>query len=374
MRALFVLGVVAFHLWADTEHWSFDLGSVGVIGFFALSGYLITGLLIKEHSTTGRLRLSYFYARRALRLLPALCFLLGIWLLVDLLFQKGQFLSTVPSAHTPGNAVSWITGLEGVGAALFYVTNWLNVEPTWHLWFGYSPISHLWTLAVEEQFYVVWAPVMLFLLRLRWSVAVLLVAIVAAVALVEPDFLSSSGFNRVYFGTDTRCAALFCGALCAFIRPADGWRFLSRSPWAPWLGATILGALCWSAYALRQEGERGQWNTGLAVCSLACALGVVFTVERPHETAGRWLSSSVFVAIGKRSYALYLWSYVLNTWFRDTGFFESFLVIGLSFLVAEVSYRFVELPAMRYRYLFTAPASERPASVNSKEKVLVTRS
>jgi len=373
MRAVFVLGVIAFHLWADAERWTIDPGSVGVVGFFALSGYLITGLLIKEHDSTGRVHMAYFYARRALRLLPALCFFLGVWFLVDLFFQNGQFLATVPSAHTPGSPVFWLTGLEAVGAALLYVTNWLNVEPHWHLWYGYSPISHLWTLAVEEQFYVIWAPVMLLLLRLRRHAATLLAAAIAVIALADPIFLSSSGFNRVYFGTDTRCAALFCGALCAFIGSTDGWRFLRRSQWAPLLGAVILGAIYWSAYALRQEGDRSLWNTGLIVCSLACALGVVFIVERPQGAAGRLLSSPSLVAIGKRSYAIYLWSYVLNTWLRDTGFFESFLVIGLSFLAAEISYRFVELPALRYKHHFTTATPTEPEGVPSGERVLAMR-
>lgn len=374
MRAVFVLGVIAYHLWADTEHWSVDPGGVGVVGFFALSGYLITGLLIKEHDTTGRVHMPYFYARRALRLLPALCFFLGVWFLVDLLFQNGQFLSTVPSApRSPGSPVSWITGLESVGAALFYVTNWLNVEPSWHLWYGYCPISHLWTLAVEEQFYVIWAPVMLVLLRLRRHSAALLAAVIAVIALAEPVFLSSSGFNRVYFGTDARCAALFCGALCAFVGSTDGWRFLRRSPWAPWLGAAIVAIMCWSAYAMRQEGDRGLWNAGLIVSSAACAFGVVYVVERPQEAAGRFLSSRWLVAIGKRSYAIYLWSYVLNTWLRNTGFFEAFLVVGLSFMAAEISYRFVEFPALRYKHHFTPAAPVEPEDVKSGEMALALR-
>jgi peptidoglycan/LPS O-acetylase OafA/YrhL len=352
MRALFVLGVIAYHLWADAHGWKFDPGNVGVVGFFALSGYLITGLLIKEHDQTGRVRMSYFYARRALRLLPALCLLLFVWFAVDLIFQHGQFLATVPSAHTPGSPVSWITGLEGVSAALLYVTNWLNVEPHWHLWYGYSPISHLWTLAVEEQFYVIWAPVMILLLRLRRHAATLVAAAIAFVALIEPLFLSSANFNRVYFGTDTRSAALFCGALCAFIGSTKGWRFLRTANWAPYLGAAVVGAIVWSAYALRQEGDRGLWNAGLIVCTLACALAVVFVVERPQRAAARFLSSRLLVAIGKRSYALYLWSYVLNTWLRDTGALEPYLVITTTFLAAEISYRFVELPALRLKHHF----------------------
>jgi peptidoglycan/LPS O-acetylase OafA/YrhL len=373
MRALFVLGVIAFHLWADTENWSIDPGSVGVVGFFALSGYLITGLLIKEHRTTGRVHLPNFYARRALRLLPALCLFLGVWFLVDLLFQNGQFLSTVPSANTPGSPVSWITGLESVMAALLYVTNWLNVEPHWHIWYGYSPIGNLWTLAVEEQFYVIWAPVMLLLLRLRRQSATLLAAAIAVIALAEPVLLSSSGFNRVYFGTDTRCAALFCGAFCAFVGSTDGWRFLRRSAPAPLLGAALVGIICWSAYALRHEADRSLWNTGLILCSVATALAVVFIAERPQGDAARFLSSGLLVAIGKRSYAIYLWSYVLNTWLRDTGFLEPFLVIGLTFLAAEISYRCVERPALRYKHHFMTTAPVQPVDVKPREKILAAR-
>jgi peptidoglycan/LPS O-acetylase OafA/YrhL len=381
MRALFVLGVVAYHLWADSHGWKFDPGNVGVVGFFALSGYLITGLLIKEHDQTGGVRMSYFYARRALRLLPALCLLLFVWFAVDLIFGNGQFLATVPSAHTPGSPVSWITGLEGVSAALLYVTNWLNVEPHWHLWYGYSPISHLWTLAVEEQFYVIWAPVMILLLRLRRHAATLVAAAIAFVALIEPLFVSSANFNRVYFGTDTRSAALFCGALCAFVGSTKGWRFLRTANWAPFLGAAIVGAIIWSSYALRQEGNRPLWNAGLIVCTLACALGVVFIVERPQRAAAKLLSTRLLVAIGKRSYALYLWSYVLNTWLRDTGALEPYLVITTTFLAAEISYRFVELPALRFKRFFTTvdqPAvgpeeAGLPEETGLGEKVLTLR-
>jgi peptidoglycan/LPS O-acetylase OafA/YrhL len=377
MRALLVLGVIAFHLWADSEGWKIDPGSVGVIGFFALSGYLITGLLIKERDSTGRVRMSYFYARRALRLLPAMLFLLAVWFLVDLLFRNGQFLATVPSAHTPGSPVSWVTGLEAIGAAITYVTNWLNVEPSWHLWNGYSPISHLWTLAVEEQFYVLWAPVMLLLLRLRRQSATLIAAAIALVALLDPVLMSSSGFNRVYFGTDTRSAALFCGALCAFMASRGMWRFLRNARTAPILGATLLILIAWSSYALRQEGHRALWNTGLIVCTLACSLGVVYLAERPLAGAGRLLSSRLLVGIGRRSYALYLWSYVLNTWLRDTGFWESFLVIGGSFLAAEISYRFVELPALRLKHHFSTttpvlvPPEQEPVPV-PEARTLVT--
>jgi len=369
MRALFVLGVIAYHLWSTSEHWKIDPGSVGVVGFFALSGYLITGLLIREHDDADRVHMGHFYARRALRLLPALGLVLGVWFLVDIAFQNGQFLSTVPSARTTGSPVSWVTGLEAVVAALFYVTNWMNVAPISHLWNGYSPISHLWTLAVEEQFYVIWAPVMLILLRLRRHVATLIAATIALFALLDPVFLSSASFNRVYFGTDARCGALFCGALCAFIGSTGGWRFLRNARWAPALGALLVGVILWSAYPLHEEGHRGQWNLGLIVCSLATALAVVFIVERPQDLGGRFLSSRFLVAIGRRSYALYLWSYIFNTWFRDTGPFETFLVLTGSFVAAEISYRCVELPALRLKGHFPMATRELAHDLVADERV-----
>jgi peptidoglycan/LPS O-acetylase OafA/YrhL len=371
IRALSVLAIIGYHLWSTNHHWPYDPGSIGVCAFFALSGFLITGLLIKEHDRTGRVRLSFFYARRALRLLPALGFLLAVWFGVVVLFPHGQFLSTVPSATTPGNPVSWITGLESVTAALLYVTNLLTIQPLTHLWHGYNPIGHLWTLAVEEQFYVIWAPVMLLLLRLRRHTATLVAAAIAGIALLEPILFSSSTFGRVYFGTDTRCGALFCGAFCAFVGSTGGWQKLRTARWATALGAAIVGLGLWATFALSHEGHRDVWNSGLIVGSVACALGVVYVVERPGHAAARFLSSPTMVAIGKRSYALYLWSYVLNTWLRDTGYFESLLVISTSFLAAEISYRFVELPALRYKDHFTPRIPDRPKDLWTEEPVLV---
>ena len=286
-----------------------------------------------------------------------------MWFAVDLIFSNGQFLATVPSAHTPGSPVSWITGLEGVSAALLYVTNWLNVEPHWHLWYGYSPISHLWTLAVEEQFYVIWAPVMILLLRLRRHVATLAAAAIAFVALIEPLFLSSSNFNRVYFGTDTRSAALFCGALCAFVGSTKGWRVLRTATWAPFLGAAIVGAIVWSCYALRQEGHRGLWNTGLIVCTLACALAVVFIVERPERPAARFLSSQT--ARRHRQALLRPLPVVLRPQHlaaRHRRRSSRTSSSPTSFLAAEISYRFVELPALRLKHHFeTTKTTDRPS-------------
>jgi peptidoglycan/LPS O-acetylase OafA/YrhL len=119
------------------------------------------------------------------------------------------------------------------------------------------------------------------------------------------------------------------------------------------VGAVLVALIGWSTVALREEGHRGVWNAGLIVSSLACALAVVYVAERPRHVAATLLSSDLLVDIGRRSYALYLWSYVLNTWLRDTGPYESILVLVTSFLAAEISYRLVELPALRFKHHFS---------------------
>jgi peptidoglycan/LPS O-acetylase OafA/YrhL len=341
LRAVLVATVIAQHLF---DHgWKADPGTVGVTGFFALSGFLITSNLLSEDARTGRIDLRGFYRRRALRLLPALALFLAVWALVALVFGHDQWLTTVPSARSPGNPIPYPTVLEAVGAGALYVTNWLEAFPHAHLWYSYSPIGQLWTLAVEDQFYLLWAPLTMVLVRhRRWGLP--FVATISVGLLLEPLLFLHANFNRLYFGTDTRGAALCLGALTAWLwhrGTFDRWR---RSRAAPWIGTAIIGTLVWAVPEL--DLGRVEWVIGLGVASVASALAVVYLTIRPHAWAARILSQPVLVAIGRRSYAIYLWSYVLNTWFRDTGVLKAPLVLLTTALAAEVSWRFVESRAL----------------------------
>ncbi len=249
--------------------------------------------------------------------------------------------------------------------ALAYFTNWMNALPSLqHLWFSYSPLSHLWTLAVEEQFYLVWAPAMVVLTKLKMRTAAIVTALLALAFLIEPIVLAHSDFNRLYFGTDTRSGALFCGALCAWLARLGAWKWLRTWRRAPWFGAVLLALLVVSVSDLHRINYRHTWITGLILASVGGALSVVYLVERSDGAAARLLSTNVMVALGRRSYAIYLWSYVFNTWLRDTGVLEPVLVIGGTLLAAEISFRLIERPALRRKDRFAPGRLAVPVPIN----------
>ncbi len=364
LRGVLVASVLVYHLAGGKL--PVATGEVAVVVFFALSGYLITRLLVRELQATGSVRLGAFYRDRAGRLVPPLALLLAVWLAVALLFSGSDWLTSVPGGG-PGHPVGTGTALETVAAAATYVTNWLDALPQLHLWVGYSPLGHLWTLAVEEQFYLLWAPVVLVLARVRRSALVVL--LVAVALLVEPFALAHDPFNRVYFGTDARMGALLAGA-------AAGWWRAGR-PRAPRAGSSAT-ARAWSGLAVAaagglvaaglgeaHAGERTWWVAATALASLSGTVLVVVVAEE-HGRLASVLEWPALVWLGKRSYAAYLWGYVFNTWFRSLGLSTVPLVVAATLAAAELSYRTVEVPHRRRRLARTrareAALAELPAA------------
>src|SRR6266536_4879494 len=234
VRALAVLAVVVYHLGTTGGAHLLPGGFLGVDVFFVLSGYLITSLLMVEGWQAGRISIRRFYQRRARRLLPAL---LALLLAVGV---AGAFWLTDQAAALRGELV----------AALTYVTNWWLIAQKASYFGGGSrpsPLTHLWSLAVEEQFYLVWPLVMILLARLRTSrrvvlavLAVLIAASTVAAALWYDPWADPS---RVYYGTDTRALAPLVGAALAFaVRP--WWhRAVLGAATRWWLDGTGFGAL-----------------------------------------------------------------------------------------------------------------------------------
>jgi peptidoglycan/LPS O-acetylase OafA/YrhL len=345
LRAIAVLAVIAFHLGFD---WA-PGGMLGVGVFFTLSGYLITDILLAQLSARGRIKLGPFWLARARRLLPALFVMLAIvvaWVTVFGPAQPNQF-------------------REGVISAIFYFNNWQQIfaDVSYFARFeAEGPLDHLWSLSVEEQFYIVWPFLLLIGAKLvhetplasgvRPRLALLTVAGAIAssilmAALYEPSFDPS----RLYFGTDTRAGGLLFGAALAMVWPS---RKLSRriAPQARnTLDALGLAGLLVIALMIWRTGELSPflYRGGFVVLALATVL-VLMPLTHPACRLGTWLGVRPLRWVGVRSYGIYLWQtpiIVLTTpqgVQRKEDLVRSLLQVAAIFAVSALSWRFVEEP------------------------------
>lgn len=265
-------------------------GFVGVDLFFTLSGYLITSILLAEHDRTSTIRISRFYARRALRLLPALLVMIAAMCL----YAYG--------AQTPDNAR---TTYFGAGYTVFYVANWVAAFQGEVL----GVFGHAWSLSVEEQFYLLWPLLLLFLLR-KFGEARLLPFCVAAMAssALWRFALSAAGAPplRTYCGTDTRSDALLAGcALAIFLRTLPESRRLTLARYTGY-AAIPVGAAWLAIAATANANAPSTFQYWILIASL---LGTVLIGAA--ELSSAWLTAILsfgpLVWIGKISYGLYLW-------------------------------------------------------------------
>jgi len=336
IRALAVLAVLCYH-----ANYSWALGGfLGVETFFVLSGFLITLLLLSEWQATGGINLKNFWLRRARRLLPAVWLLLLILPLVTILFAR----DALPRLK------------EDIPAALFYLTNWVYIfrEVPYFEAFGRPPLlQQLWSLAVEEQFYLIWPLVLFFVLhKLKANRFRLLGAIFLMIAIssgwMAVLYSPSVEPLRVYYGTDTRAAGFLVGATLAFL-------------WIPWKASDAssrvkLELLGWSGLAVLlilfnylNEFRPFLYRGGMLLTVLASAL-VILGAASPTTSLSKLLESRILRWIGTRSYSIYLWHWPVFMLSRPgiDIHLPTFLVrmgqLVVTFILAELSYRWIESP------------------------------
>jgi len=279
--------------------WTNNGGDMGVTAFFVLSGFLITTILVGQHERTGRIAILAFYRRRFIRLAPALLGLLAFTLVFGL---------------TIGWPSQWQIGLA---SCLAYISNWVQVANV-----NIDPLGHTWSLAIEEQYYLVW-PALIVLLRGR----LLTVAIIGIIAASSVRIVASGPFE--YFSTGTRADAILVGAVVALVRPS--------------------------------------WHPAVAIAGLVGLVAVAF-VDPVHDLAipaamlatvavigGRFEPLGVLAPIGLRAYSLYLWNWPMTLLFGSMGPLAPLMTIA----VGEISYRLLEAPVLRRsgRRRSLAPAS-----------------
>jgi peptidoglycan/LPS O-acetylase OafA/YrhL len=357
LRGFALVAIVVYHFTrGDTR--TLPGGSAAVDVFFALSGFLITALLLDEVRVHGRVQLGRFFARRGLRLLPALFLLLGVWTGLALVFHDASWFTANPEGDGVGDGVTLSVVLRDVGLALGYALNWQHALADGPA----APIPHLWSLGVEEQFYLLWPVSVLLLLRLPHGRRLVPVLALAAVSAVLPFLYwdpSAGDMDRIYFGTDVRACALLAGAVAAFAwhhRKAAGRALPRWQSVAAWLGFAVM--VWWWVFMTWFEVRA---KVGTLVLALAVGALVPFLADNPRSPVARFLALRPLTWLGKRSYGVYLWHYLWATWTHPLPW-EVGVPLGVagSLACAVLSWRFVEAPALEVAKRFRpvpAPAS-----------------
>ncbi|MGE7624361.1 acyltransferase family protein [Viridibacillus sp. NPDC096237] len=341
LRALSVLAVILYHL----HFKSVEGGYLGVTIFFVLSGYLITDLLVSEWDKTGRIDLKGFWIRRFRRLIPALFIMLilvGTWIT---LFQE-----------------ELLVGLRSeIVAAAIYFSNWFYIAQDHSYFTSFappSPLQHMWSLAVEEQFYIVWPIIIMVGLKLvknrgTLALGIFVAALVSAIlmfVMYEPGVDPS----RVYYGTDTRAFSVLIGAALAFVWPSrklaknvtkDAEKFLN-----------IIGSISFALLVLMMMtmDETGSflYMGGMLFASVVTAI-LIAVIVHPASYIGNLFSFKPLIWIGARSYGIYIWHFPIVVLMgagvgnEAIGFTKLLIIIVLTLLFAGLSWRYVEDPIRR---------------------------
>lgn len=348
LRAIAVVLVIVYHLGGGI----LPGGFLGVDVFFVISGFLITALLLREHARTGRVHLGRFWLRRARRLLPA------IGLLV---------ITCATAAWAIGGDVLVGLGRQVFGAATFS-SNWVALISSQSYFDDSAPelFRNLWSLAVEEQFYLLWPLLLLLFTRIPWRglrIALLLAGAAASAVGMAVLADPAGEATRAYYGTDTHSFGLAVGAALAFGARTIGHRVARVVLQVAGL-LSVLGVLA-AAVVLRDDGAV-TYQGGLALVSGLTAVAILAGIQ-PHSWLARALDVRPMAWIGERSYGLYLWHWPVHVLIAAAvpalqaspggHWLLGGLALAVTVLAAQLSYVFVEQPIRRLGFRGAAGAA-----------------
>jgi peptidoglycan/LPS O-acetylase OafA/YrhL len=341
LRAIAVLAVFVYHF-HNGGGWM-PGGFLGVDVFFVISGYLITALLLSEFRKEGRVDLVRFWLRRARRLLPAVGVLIAVVMVIGAFVDFGQ-----------------ISTLRGQAlASMAYVTNWdliLSHQSYFEQFARPSLFRHLWSLAVEEQFYLLW-PLVFAACMTRFGHRRVVVGVIAgaiASSLLMAILFDPVNPNRVFYGTDTRATPLLIGILLAFFWHPD--RLKAKTGTLAPAALDAIGAfglaMVLITFLTVHDYEVSLYHGGFLLLSLWTAL-LVAALAHPAASIGRIVGNPGMRWLGLRSYSFYLWHWPVLELTRPGidvplhGPVLFALQLGATMALADLSYRYVEQPFRR---------------------------
>ncbi|MFL5828645.1 MAG: acyltransferase family protein, partial [Solirubrobacteraceae bacterium] len=335
LRGVSVVTIIAYHMTTSVPG-----GFLAVDIFFVLSGYLITSILLRELLRKGRIRLAEFWARRARRLLPAVMLLVLVCA-----FQ----------IYHAGDVSAWALRRSDLLSTLFYYANWhfIATDQSYFAGFlGASPVRHTWTLAIEEQFYLVWPLVVFGAYRLARSTRLLAGVIAAGIvasAVAMVSVYSVENPSRAYFGTDARASSLLIGAgLALLVARRPGWLASARggaiARWAPLpIAATTL-----AGFGLLSDTGVFYYHGGALIFAALVALAIFVVEAAPGGRMARVLSFLPLRWTGQISYGLYLWYWPVlvwsSGWLPGDGLLRKLAELAVIYAAAATSYYVLERP------------------------------
>jgi peptidoglycan/LPS O-acetylase OafA/YrhL len=317
LRAVAVIVIFFHHAFPD----ELPGGYYGVDIFFALSGYLITSQLLREQLKYGSVWMKGFYIRRALRLTPALLIVAAFASVTFYLFEYGA------------------SPLQSAISITYLMDFWMSI--------GHRPggaLSHTWSLAVEEQFYIVWPALLVLLIKRHWPILSVTIALIIISVIPTITIVALRGANSAYYSPFAHLGEIGAGVLLAILIHSGRTKYLqwTRIQLVPLTAAALLLL----AILLADQGDLWQYYGGFLAAGLIAAFVICHCLYSPSSATSRILASPALTWIGERSYGIYLWHYPILYCLQPFVALWVASAIGMIATVAaaELSYRYVEKP------------------------------